>query len=78
MTLANESTNYGGETAKLVCPRCGNNENNKDGKIKQGKESLFSVENANSAEESSVQRFNQVKKSILIVEYATSTMSRKT
>jgi len=38
VTLANDSTNYGGETARLVCPRCGKKENNKDGKIKRGKE----------------------------------------
>jgi len=38
VTLVNESTNYGGETARLVCPRCGSNENCKDGKIKRGKE----------------------------------------
>ena len=38
MTLVNESTNTGGETARLVCPNCGSSENGKDGKTKRGKE----------------------------------------
>ena len=32
MTLVNESTNYGGETARLVCPRCKSEIIWKDGK----------------------------------------------
>ena len=40
MTLVNESTIYGGETARLVCPNCGSSENCKDGKTKRGKELL--------------------------------------